>query len=270
MKVNHHINTINSGEWRRCRDVTRRDGMLECTLAPDQKYNLTAAYRSDLHIRFANARTDHELIAFVRAWGPLYLPNSQVPQDGVVLLPLRRCRTYQRWLKAFLNLLSAFKWAENEREALLEFLEAEDERYEGESASLMLLKNAFHVTEPTADWVNGADLQMVRAATNYLVPIAPVHPLLVNLTCRRGGNRRYVAADWTFLNLEEALRWMVWYDEFTQHPIVCCKDCRTVFRVDSGHARKYCTPECAHRATARMWQRKYNECKRRAQSTRRK
>jgi hypothetical protein len=267
VQLNNRVNTLQDGKWPRCQDVISRDGELRCTLALDQTYDLTAAYKSDLHIRFANAHTDSRLIAFVRAWGPLYLPNAQVPQDGVVSLPLHRCHAYRRWLRAFLNLLSAFKWAENERAALLEFLHAEDERYDGEPESLRLLQNAFRITGAIADWVNRAELRTVRAATDYLVPIAPVHPLLVNLTCRRERNERYVAAGWTFLNLEEALRWMVWYDEFTQHPIICCQDCRTVFRVDSAHARKYCSPECAHRATARIWQREYNKRKRR---TRRK
>ena len=98
------------------------DDVLRCTLEPKQTYDLIEAYENDLHICFANANSDKELIAFVRGWGPLYIPMSQIPPDGVVSLPLSRCRAYQRRAKALLYLHAAFRQAEHEQEARWHFL----------------------------------------------------------------------------------------------------------------------------------------------------
>lgn len=273
MQLNNRINRLESGKWVRCQDVSVRKGMLYCTLAPDQTYDLAEAYKSDLHIRFGNATTERDLIAFVRSWGPLYFPNSQIPETGKVSLPLNYCRTYQRWQKALIGLLNAFRQADCERESLQKYIEAEYESARlsrtdsGDPASLMLLKHNFGIRGDVIDWAKGADLRSVRAATDFLVPLAPVHPLGFNLVCRRERKLRYVEANWTFRNLLEALHWMIFYDEFRQHPIICCDDCQKVFRADSAHIRKYCSPECAHRATARIWQREYNKRKRRTGGT---
>jgi len=261
MEVNNHINSWDRDRWVRCQRVTLRDGALACTLAPEQTYSLTQAYKCDLHIRFANALTDHDLIAFMRAWGPLYIPNFQATPTGLVSLPLSYCRAFQRWLKALVDLLAAFKWAEDERAALQEFAEAEYEDarnsalHSDEPPVMPFLRHKFGISGDILDWVRNADLRAVRTATDFLVSLAQVGPQGAHLVCCRSRGRRYVEADWTISTLEDALRWMVWYDEFTKHPIVCCQECRKVFRAESAHLRKYCTHECAHRATARVWQR---------------
>ena len=134
------------------------------------------------------------------------------------------------------SLLNAFKWAAHERESLQEYVEAEYESVcncatnSGEPAALMILRHNFKINGDIVEWVKGTDLHAVRAATDFLVPLAPVHPFTFNLVCRRERKRRYVEASWTFLSLLEALHWMIFYDEFTQHPIICCDDCRKVFR----------------------------------------
>lgn len=259
IKLQNRINTID-GRWASCQSVVLRDGVLHCSLATERTYVLTEAYENDLHIRFANAETDHDLIAFVRGWGPLYLSEEQA-RSGAASLPLSYCRAVQRWLRALLDLLAAFKRAVGERAALLEFIEAEYE-YEhnspfppNEPGSLAALRHRFGISGNIVDWAKGADLSAVRSATDFLVPFASVGPQGAHLVCRRQRGQRQVQASWMVFNLEDALRWMVWYDEFTQHPILCCQECRKVFRGETAHARKYCTHECGHRATARNWQR---------------
>jgi len=246
--------------------------MIECRLALDRKFNLAAAYEFGLPASFANAETDRDLLAFVRAWGPLYIPNSPIfpggiPPGGVVSLPLQIVRERQRWIRAFVKLLSAFRSAERERESLLEFLHADNPSRE-ETPTFVMLRNRFHISGDIGDWVTGADLRAVPEFTDCIVSSALVYPIDVHLSCRRERRRRYVEAGWTFSNLEEALRWAIWQGEFTKRPIVSCKGCPKVFRVDSGHTRKYCTPECAHRASAREWQRGYNKRKRRERKQR--
>jgi hypothetical protein len=239
---------IPEGEWASCKNVTLRDGVLYCSLERNRTYVLTEAYENDLHIRFANANTDDDLIAFVRGWGPLYIPNGQIPPNGVVSVPLDHCRTYQRQIKALLGALTAFKWAQGEREALSELVKAECAILQ--PYSLDEIFPSLGITSP--DWLKDASLPQVRAATNRLVRSVTGASFALDLNCKRTGTRRLVEAGWTFLNLEEALRWMIWYDEFTKHPVVCCPECRRVFRGETKRVRKYCSEKCGHKATARV------------------
>ena len=224
--------------------------MLHCLLEPNKTYDLAEAYEDYLHIRFANADSDEELIDFIRAWGPLYLPNMAKPKDGVVSLPLRHCRAYQRQIKALLGALTAFKWGKGEREALEEFIQAV-EASDRDDLMTHSLANLFGIQGSVLDWARSANLRDVRAATDFIVRVTVGSSLALKLTCQRKGNRRQVEAGWNFFALEDALRWMVWYDEFTHHPVICCQECRKVFRGETARVRKYCSVECGHRATAR-------------------
>lgn len=254
-------NRINNQQWPRCRTVALSDDVLHCSLALDRRYVLTEAYKYDLHIRFANAKTDHDLIQFVLAWGPLDLSDGQMVSSDASF-SLSDFRTFQRWLKAVLDLLAAFKSADGERIALREFIEADYEQERNSPASLdepiswMMLKQEFAITGAVVAWINGAAIGEVRAATDLLLPLVVVRPVSGDFLFRRRRNRGEVEARWAIDNLREALFWMVWYDEFTKHPINCCQECRKVFRSDTAHARKYCSRECAHRATGRNWQRR--------------
>lgn len=233
------------GEWASCTSVTLRDGVLHCLLEPKKTYVLAEAYEDNLHVRLANANSDKELADFIRGWGPLWIPMSQIPVNGVILLPLALCRAYQRHIKALLGALTAFKWAEGEWEALGELISTEHEEL------LDIFAAVFHITGNVMDWAKRANLGEVRAATSYLVKSAITSQFSLQFALRRKGYRHQVEAGWRFLNLLDALLWMIWYDEFTKHPVVCCPECRKVFRGETARARKYCSVECGHRATAR-------------------
>jgi len=240
---------------------------MHCSLATSKRYVLTESYEDDLHIHFANAETDQALTEFVCDWGPLYITTEQ---RGAVSMPLNYCRAFQRWLRTLVDLLAAFRHAAGEQEALQKYIIAEIEYGRSsplpidESMSLVALRHRFGISGDIVDWVKGLNLRLVRSASDFLVSFAAVGPKFSHLVCRRKGARRQVEASWIISSLEDALRWMVWYDEFTRHPILCCQECRKVFRGKSAHVRKYCSPECAHRATGRNWQRKMRlETKRR-------
>ena len=204
-----------------------------------------------------SANSGKELIAFVRGWGPLYIPNWQIPPDGVVSLPLGHCRAYQRWIKALLDLHEAFKQAEHEQEALLTFIEAEQEReFPDEPVSFVLLRNSFNIPGDVLDFVKNANTSAVQALIRYLIPISSGTMNGVNLVCRDQGKNRRLEAGWDIPDMQSALRWMIWYDEFTKHPVICCPECRKVFRGQTAHARKFCGEVCAKKVSARNWRRK--------------
>jgi len=233
--------------WTSCRNVKLRDGVLYCLLEPDKRYILMEAYEDNLHVRFANAESDQDLMDFIRGWGPLWIPQPH-PSDGVVSLPLADCRAYQKQMKALIGALTAFKWGNGEREALGELIEA-FRVLSGEDGIKWNIPN--WTAGCAEDWIKGASLSDVRAATNSLATVIVGSQFPISLTFAGRGKRRRVLAGWNFGSLRDALHWMVWYDQFTNHPVVCCAECRTVFRGENARPRKYCSVECGHRATAR-------------------
>lgn len=233
--------------------------MLQCCLDM-RTYDLTQAYEYDPHVWLSNSDTDDKLMEFVRVWGPLYLSGEE-SSSGMASHPLGYYRAFQRWLRALIDLLAAFKAAEDEQLALVRFVEAEYESgrhshiASDESALLFGLRAYLGITGNIVDWVKGAKLGDLRVATDFAIQLATLAPMGWYLLGRRERGRRCLEARWRITTLKEALVWMIWYDEFTQHAIVCCRECRQVFRGETAHARKYCSHECAHRATAREWQR---------------
>jgi hypothetical protein len=71
----------------------------------------------------------------------------------------------------------------------------------------------------------------------------------------RVSRRPHVIAIWKLRNLEDALQWMVWRDEWAEQPLQYCVECNDPFRPDTKHRRKYCSFECAHKVAARNWAR---------------
>lgn len=223
---------------------------LQCWLDRGKSYDLAEAYEDNLHVRFANADSDEALISFIRAWGPLYIPTEG--QD-VACLPLADCRAYQKQIKALLGALTAFKLGKDEREALEELIGAESAVSRRNTSNL---NHVFQFSGNALNWAKRASLGEVRKATNFLIESAVGAQFPLRISCHFRGNRRRVVAGWTFTSLFDALLWMVWYDEFTRHPVICCAECRTVFRGETARRRKYCSETCGHRATAREAMRK--------------
>jgi hypothetical protein len=282
MNSKHRINTLTKGTWAGCRSAAIEADVLHCSLDLARPYDLSESYQNDLHIRFANSRTDQELLAFTRAWGPLYIPFAQ-REGNEVYLPIERCRALRRWFKALLGLLDSFKSGEREREALREFMEAEYERElaavvpSEEPMSANILRHACGISRNVNvfDYIDSDDIGSVRVATESLIPVVTADSVSAAFNCYRRGKHRELIARWQIDDLQSALRWMVWYDGFAQHPVYCCQEpaCRAVFRGETAHARKYCSHECAHRSTAREWQRRkrsYLKSSRRNQRKRRK
>jgi len=261
MKVHYDVNSIKPGDWPRCVEVKVQGDSLQCSLALDRTYNLAEAYKKDLHLRFLECDTDQQLLFFIRTWGPLDCA-AEVLKRGSCRMSLSECRLFQRKLKAIIGLLTAFKTSTNERTALLEFIEAEsaDDKHFfgsdfGESPSLIALRQTFKVEGDFQQWLNSASLKTTRLVIDSMlryVPLAPAGGLRALQTAK--GPR--VEAVWELAGLRDALCWMIWYDEFTKHPLLCCQECRKIFRATTAHARKFHDYSCAHRAAARNFQRR--------------
>jgi hypothetical protein len=243
-----------SVKWRSCKSVILHDGELHCLLEPEKTYDLAESYGDKPHFHFMRAASDDELRRFIRAWGPLYIPNGQIPADATVRLPVSLCRAYQRQMNSVVRALTAFRLGNGERGALEELIAAMLAVAQGDLDPYFVVR--FGVTGDVLEWAKKISIADVRAATNHLLDTVLTPMFHLRLAMRHSRNRRVVEAGWTFMNLEEALRWMIWYDEFNERPIICCAECLEIFRGDSTRARKYCSDTCGHKATARKAMRK--------------
>ena len=187
-------------------------------------------------------------------------------------------RVEQQWFRALLGVLHTFGSGETETKSLRTLIEADCRWGElgssrvpgmkGEEFSDLFsaLKKQFHVHVNVLDWIKGIDLQTIRAASACVIEHLPIG-VRTHLVCTRWR----IEAGWDLYHLRQALRWMVWYDVFTQHPLICCPERRRVKRAKTTRGnQKFCKYKCAHRAAARAWQRKHYKPKGRARSARRK
>jgi hypothetical protein len=262
MQMQNHVN-IGKGGWPRCRDVSCRGGRIQCSLDLNRAYDLVQAYQHDIHLRFLECESDSQLVSFVRTWGPLTISVDEWPRKESSA-PLAAYRAYQRRLKAVVKLLTSFKSSSEERESLLEFIRAESEDWlispvtptGSDPLLLVVLTGAFKIDGRIEGWIENATLTEVRSATTFILNSEVFGTGGACFNCERRRGRPEITARWSVNTLEDALKWMIWYDEFTSHPLVCCGACRKVFRADTAHVRRYCSYECGHRVAARDWQRR--------------
>ena len=283
MQYQHHVN-IEEGFWPPGENVSIRDGQIYCELAMVRAYDLVESYRRDPHLAFLRLKTERELVSFIQTWGPLYR-FSQEEVAGTVI-PAKTYWTFQRWLKALVNLLGACKRCHGEREALWEFLEADSEKSDtvavhipgkghlqqpilkdrnevlrilrgtGNPTVLQVkLLHFFSLRHDLAKWLDQANLSDVRMAVSLTLEETP-RVKGASLLVRWSARRSQIVPRWEVDDLMEALEWMVWHDEWSQHPLLFCQACREAYRPKTAHRTKYCTPECAHRVAARNWRRR--------------
>lgn len=255
MQVQHHVNVLAPGAWPRCRSVMIRGEELHCDVDWQHLYHLEDAYSAQPHVAFLKIRTDEDLRAFTQKWGPLVLPSSP---GSEVTLPVRQSWSRQRRLAAFIGLVRSVRDGENEREALEEFLTAESETWGiTKGISLVILSRFFPALTDgrgaMPDVIREAELKTIRAAVAAEIREAPLPGSPgFDVRLRRPGE---VVARWKIDTLQDALRWMVWRDEWAGRPLTYCTECNTPFCPKTKHRRKYCSFECAHKVAARNWAR---------------
>ena len=232
--------------------------MLECVLEK-KGYALQEAYENDIHVRFVNANSDRELLDFVRAWGPLWIPLSS-PEPIAISFAL--CRAQQREARAIVHALHAFKESGDEPGALLELLKAEEELDQltlatvDEPMQFTMLRSHLRVEGSLFEWVKSAGLQEIHSATEFLVQSILCGMMPLRLVFRCDAGRREVFAGWNFDDLESAIRWMIWNDEYRAHPLLECPECRLIFRargVGTEKQQRWCPGgNCRLKAKSRM------------------
>jgi hypothetical protein len=238
--------------------VVADGNQLRCRWTAQRTYNLVESYSRSPHLQFLKCETDQQLANWVRVWGPIDLTAADWGRDGgFASSPISSYRILQRWLKASANLINAFRSSRSEAYWLQEFLSAEFVVNPSGNMSLMefAFKKLFGINEDTANWLQGAGSRSISDATAFVLSVTPF-VTGAGLRCTTKDGKPHIEAGWKLGTLDEALRWMVWYDEFRQRPLIFCEECSEPFRVTSAHLRKYCSAECGHRVAARNWQRR--------------
>jgi hypothetical protein len=257
MKVQHHIN-IDGPFWYRCKSVEFTGETATWELSRSGRYALLEAYQKAPHRQLVAASDDGQLRAFVRAWGPLRARlDAWHGTDSIDTYRNKRDE-----LAARLKLIASVAEPERQRETLLELmrLSKPDSVFE---IMLQALRLAFPIPgEPTfpfdpniQSWIVEATQRDIQGATECLICVLPTQNYGGGFTVAKEGRRSVVRASLGISSLAEALEWMVWQDVFQGHPLLFCEECQRLISSDSKHVKKFCTPECAHRKTAREWQR---------------
>jgi hypothetical protein len=257
-----------SGQWARGREVWIKDGYICCKLTT-RTYDLLEEYENLPHLRFIESETKENLVSFVRRWGPLDIRSSEI-SSGTLRMPIERYRILQRWLKAVVRLMDAYRNSDDDnggecRHWLPKFWLAEPAlRRQLNLVQISTLTPMEPVMraicgvpkgEDTASWIRSADLEMIRLAVEYVLRNTPL-VMGGYLECDWRDRKPEVQARWTVPTLEYALLWMVWCDVMNQHTLTFCRECGKPFRPQSARRRKYCNEVCAHRVAAREWRRK--------------
>src|SRR6267154_2677960 len=269
MQSQHHVHgkAFPTALWPRCSKVEISNELLYCKLALDRQYDLVEAYRKTPHIQFMNCKNVDDLQSFTRAWGPLYLvltPGNEDIRLGKAVRRLDECEAHRRWLRALKGLIEACRGRSDERGSLKEFLDAEADldrtsnTHQPGKTSIFHshLEQLFGYAGDSVAWAASTDIDSVKRALSLSVETyvrAPIGCLRVEETKRKGFE---INPSFSLQTLWDALRWMIWLDEWNGWPPPACLECHRIFPRLTAHERKYCSPECAHRATNREWRRK--------------
>jgi len=267
MKHQHHIHVIAREMWPRCAKVEVKNESLCCELALSRQYNLIDAYRLDPHVQFLNCKSTDDLRTFTRAWGPLYLvqtPGGEEIKLGKAIRRLDECQAHRRWLRAVKGMIDACKGLRDQRDSLVEFLAAEvdmdrtSNTYEPGRAPHFhtALQLMFRFEGDSVSWAKSADLGSIRRALAISVEVAGGAPSGFGFRVEERRSRLEIIPSFGIHTLWDALRWMMWLDEWNRWPPLSCLECHRIFRPSTAHKKKYCTHKCAHRATNREWRRR--------------
>lgn len=259
MQIHKHINVVGA-QWYRCKRLLFAGDLSTWELSQTGRYDLFEAYQKRPHIQLIKASDDGALRDFVKAWGPLRARlDSWSGCD-----PIERYRRTRDVLTASVRLLASIEEPAMQREALQDLVQLGDADDTAFHAFLGLLRARFSIAGELRwgfdanlqGWVETASAKDIEAACITLVSSLPLEQFTHKLEVASAGRSNVVRASIGVTSLEEALHWMMWQDVFHRHPFQFCEECRVLFQPDWKHAKKFCTPECAHRKTGREWQKR--------------
>jgi hypothetical protein len=270
MKDQYHINIRNGAGWCRCKSVTFVGETAAWELSRTGGYEFLDAYKQTPHRQLIQATDDDSLRVFIKAWGPLTYPLN----DWQGCDPVSDYRQTRDMLRAWVGLLSAVGRTENLREGTIEILRQEHEDLFPLNTTArhhlgILQDHLAPIDHTLQDRLRSLPAKELGAMCRKLLGLFPLstdlsHSSLVLDKSRYGFK---VKAAFTFDSLQNALYWMVWQDILQDHPFHFCADCRKLIQPDTRHEKKFCSPECAHRKTAREWQQRKREMERKANGT---
>jgi hypothetical protein len=227
------------------------------------------AHERRAHVEYLQMKSPEDLLRFVRQWGPLSLDiNNWKTEES--LIPSNRYWGWQHHLRRLVNLFAAVRNGLDEARYLGEFLQ-----HKNELITFWVVHAKWYGTHKPdfVAWLErgqgGEIVSMLQAApVRYVrqlmdLTIADSARLTGTLATRRQGRRGTIYPRLVAENLMRALECMIILDEWSQHPLQICAECTKLFRVETRHERRYCSPECSRRVSAR-------ECKRKQRSQQRK
>lgn len=266
MKVQNHINRASGGYWYRCSRVEFRGEAIRWELNLRSQYSFFDAYERTPHRQLLEADQDRKLLQFVKSWGPLYYSwpwESQWANSQ----PIENYRNERDMLAAKVQVLAAVAQIDMQRPALESLFEVWNRQINAATTFhpvrvALGLPGDFHAGFDQAfrDWLEKATAAQLETTIGAVVPLIASPTLnAFGFHVERTGRANRVIAETGFDGLADALHWMVWQDIFQNHPYQFCEECRKLFQPATQHAKKYCSPECAHRKTARVWQKRKRE-----------
>ncbi len=252
--------------WPRCGQVEAGDGRIFYRLAEGRAYDLVGAYAKEPHIKFMNCDKDVDFERFVSAWGPLLL-FPETLERGWAVVQLRDYRARRDLLRAVTRIMSACKGLQDKRESLVEFFTAIvnmvapglTREVMKEAVSLDLISEPLFSLQQKGDplkWVESASAADIRKVLASCVEDWFRSPSRWGFRVQPQGKVFEIRPSFELNSLWDAMRWMLFFDEWNHRPPVLCAECPTIFRPTTAHERKFCSPECAHRAANRDWRRK--------------
>jgi hypothetical protein len=265
MQLRKHVHDIASEMWPRCTEVEIENGLIGYKLARGRAYDLVAAYGDEPHVKLANCKDDADFREFVLRFGPLHLTEANVT-NGFGVVPLRDYQAGSRFLRAIMRIMDACKKPQDPRAALAEFFAAltnnvppgplqEDLKLDIALSVITPLCGSIKTGDPV-EWAQGATASDIRKALASCVEDWFRFPNHWGFRVQPRGKVFEIRPSFALHSLWDGLRWMLFFDEWNHRPPVLCQECPTIFRPQTAHKKKFCSPECAHRAANRDWRRK--------------
>lgn len=261
MKSQYHVKEQNTETWRaavdgwyRCKSVAFAGGTATWELSRTGRYAYLDAYKMAPHRQLVQATDDDSLRAFVKEWGPLRATLGDWSGSD----PIEKYRKARDRVAVASRILAAVEEPDLQRKAFQAFVNSlsADEFF---PAILGGLRKRYRVPSDERGGADGNHERWVEALTQnqlneVIAEIAPffaVSAISPRYTVERRKAGNILRASLSIHNLMEAMTWMIWQDVSQNHPMQFCVECPNLIEFKTLHAKRFCSPECAHRRAAR-------------------
>ncbi len=240
--------------WYRCKSVIFDGETARWELSRTGHYEFLDAYKMNPHRQLIQATNDSLLRAFIKEWGPLRgFLGDWSGSDSIDAYRMERDR-----VTVAARILASVEEPDSQRFALQGFVDSLG-AWDLFPPVLAGLRGRYKAGsnvgkdehEDHREWVESLtqnQLSLVIAEIAPMFAFSAIHPKYI-LERGRAGN--VLKASLSIPSSRDAMTWMLWQDISRNHPIQFCVECRGLIEFKTHHAKKFCSPECAHRKTAR-------------------